>query len=122
MESVWKHSSPVHAGEFFHGACEVFGRETAVVAFLGLGKYRPVEERAVKFLQRITDKLTVLDAAALDLDALPAWTGRMSRRSSCTAWPRSTACSCPTPWAIRCPRAGIWASRSFKARKEGGLQ
>lgn len=74
MESVWKHSSPVHAGEFFHGACEAFGRETAVVAFLGLGKYRPVEERAVKFLQRITDKLTVLDAAALDLGALPAWT------------------------------------------------
>lgn len=74
MESVWKHSSPVHAGEFFHGACEAFGKQTAVVAFLGLGKYRAVEERAVKFLQRITDKLTVLDAAALDLSALPEWT------------------------------------------------
>lgn len=74
MESVWRHSSPVHAGEFFHGACEAFDRETPVVAFMGLGAWRPVEERAVKFLQRITDKLTVLDAAGLDLDALPAWT------------------------------------------------
>lgn len=74
MESVWRHSSPVHAGEFFHGACEAFDKNTPVVAFLGLGDWRPVEERAVKFLQRITDKLTVLDAAALDLSALPAWT------------------------------------------------
>ena len=71
MESVWRHSSPLHAGELFHGACEAIGRETPVVAFLGLGRYRPVEERAVKFLQRITDKLTVLDAAALDLDGIP---------------------------------------------------
>lgn len=74
MESVWRHSSPVHAGEFFHGACEAFSKETPVLAFLGLGPWRPVEERAVKFLQRITDKLTVLDAAALDLDGLPDWT------------------------------------------------
>ena len=71
MESVWRHSSPLNAGELFHGACEAVGRETPVVAFLGLGAYRPVEERAVKFLQRITDKLTVLDAAALDLDGIP---------------------------------------------------
>ena len=71
MESVWRHSSPLHAGELFHGACEAIGRETPVVAFLGLGRYRPVEERAVKFLQRITDKLTVLDAAALDLTGIP---------------------------------------------------
>lgn len=71
MESVWRHSSPLHAGELFHGACEAIGAETPVVAFLGLGPCRPVEERAVKFLQRITRKLTVLDAASLDLSELP---------------------------------------------------
>lgn len=71
MESVWRHSSPLHAGELFHGACEAIGRDTPVVAFLGLGPWRPVEERAVRFLQRITDKLTVLDAAALDLTEIP---------------------------------------------------
>lgn len=42
-----------------------------MVAFLGLGECRPAEERAVKFLQRITDKLTVLDAAVLDLTGIP---------------------------------------------------
>ena len=30
MESVWRHSSPLHAGELFHGACEAIGRETPV--------------------------------------------------------------------------------------------
>jgi len=74
MESIWRHSSPIHAGEFFHGACEAFDKNTSVVAFLGLGKYRAVEERAVKFLERITEKLVVLDARALDLSALPEWT------------------------------------------------
>ena len=71
MESIWIHSSPIHAGEFFHGAFEAIGKETSVFAFLGLGKTRPVEERAVKFLQRITDKLTVLDAQWLDLSLIP---------------------------------------------------
>lgn len=73
MESLWKHSSPLHAGEFFHGAFEAVDDTTAVFALLGLGGTRLVEERAVKFLQRKTKKLTVLDAKALDLSAYPDW-------------------------------------------------
>ena len=67
MESVWRHSSPLHAGELFHGACEAIDKETAVVAFLGIGPWRSVEERAVKFLQRVTDKLTVLDLSLIHI-------------------------------------------------------
>lgn len=74
MESIWIDSSPVHAGEFFHGALEAVDKETPVFAFLGLGKTRALEDRAVKFLQRFTDKLTVLDAKSFDLDMLPEWT------------------------------------------------
>lgn len=44
MESVWRHSSPLHAGELFHGACEAIDKETAVVAFLGIGPWRSVED------------------------------------------------------------------------------
>ena len=73
MESLWKHSSLLHAGEFFHGAFEAVDDTAAVFALLGLGKTRALEERAVKFLQRKTGKLTVLDAAALDLEAYPGW-------------------------------------------------
>ncbi|MEM1485893.1 SIS domain-containing protein [Oscillospiraceae bacterium PP1C4] len=74
MESIWIHSSPLHAGEFFHGAFEAVDNQTAVFAFLGIGKTRPVEERAVEFLQRITPKLTVLDAKAFDMSTVPEWT------------------------------------------------
>ena len=71
MESLWKHSSPIHAGEFFHGAFEAVDETTAVFVLLGIGKTRSLEERAVKFLQRKTKKLIVLDAAALDLSEYP---------------------------------------------------
>lgn len=74
MECIWIHSSPLHAGEFFHGAFEAVDENTAVVAFLGIGKTRPVEERAVIFLRRHTPKLTVVDAAYFDLSELPEWT------------------------------------------------
>lgn len=74
MESVWIHSSPLHAGEFFHGAFEAVDEETPVVAFLGLGKVRALEERAVLFLQRITKKLTVIDARNFVLSSIPEWT------------------------------------------------
>nr|MBR4281155.1 SIS domain-containing protein [Clostridia bacterium] len=73
MESLWKHSSPIHAGEFFHGAFEAVDENTPVLALMGIGKTRSLEERAVKFLQRKTKKLIVLDAAALDLGAYPEW-------------------------------------------------
>jgi len=74
MESIWIDSSAIHAGEFFHGAFEAIDKDTPVFAFLGLGKTRVLEDRAVKFLQRYTDKLTVLDAKSFDLEAFPEWT------------------------------------------------
>ena len=73
MESLWKDSSPIHAGEFFHGACEAFDASTPVLVLMGIGKTRSLEERVVKFLRRKTDKLVVLDAAALDLSVYPAF-------------------------------------------------
>lgn len=73
MESIWIHSSPLHAGELFHGAFEAIDADTAVFAYLGLGNTRPLEERAVKFLQRITKKLTVLDATQADMDSIAPW-------------------------------------------------
>ena len=40
MESLWKHSSPLHAGEFFHGAREAVDDTAAVFALLGPGGTR----------------------------------------------------------------------------------
>ena len=73
MESLWKHSSPIHAGEFFHGACEAVDNTTTVLVLMGMGKTRSLEERVVKFLLRKTKKLIVLDANALDMSEYPAY-------------------------------------------------
>lgn len=73
MESLWKHSSALHAGEFFHGAFEAIDSSSPVLALLGLGPNRQIEERAVKFLLRKTSKLVVIDAASIDLSAYPAF-------------------------------------------------
>lgn len=73
MESIWIHSSPLHAGEMFHGAFEAIDQNTAVFAYLGGGNTRSLEERAIKFLQRITPKLTVLDADSIDLSEIAPW-------------------------------------------------
>ena len=71
MESVWKHSSAIHAGELFHGALEALERDTPVLALAGLGGCRSLEERAIRYLRRKTDRLTVLDAAEFPLEAYP---------------------------------------------------
>ena len=74
MECLWIDSSPLHAGEFFHGAFEAVDKKTPVIAYLGLGRTRPVEVRAVEFLQRFSDKLTTLDAEGFDYGDVAEWT------------------------------------------------
>ncbi len=71
MESVWKHSYAIHAGEFFHGALEAFTQDTPVIALVGLDASRPLEERAVRFLAKKTRKLVVLDAEEFPLEDYP---------------------------------------------------
>ncbi len=71
MESVWKHSYAIHAGEFFHGALEAFTQDTPVIALVGLDASRPLEERAVRFLEKKTGKLIVLDAKEFPLEDYP---------------------------------------------------
>ena len=73
MESLWIDSSPIHAGEFFHGAFEAFDDNTPVLALMGLGSTRVLEERAVIFLQRKTKLLFSIDAESFDLSPIPSW-------------------------------------------------
>jgi len=74
MESLWLDSSQLHAGEFFHGSFEAFDKETVAIALLGSGATRPLDERAVIFLQRKLDRLFVIDAKSFDLNMMPEWT------------------------------------------------
>ena len=67
MEMQWIHSHAIHAGEFFHGPFEVLDKDVPFILLLGLDETRPIEERALKFLQQYGEKLLILDAKQLDL-------------------------------------------------------
>ncbi len=72
MEMQWINSQAVHADEFFHGPFEVIDESARLIALLGTGPTRRMEERARSFLRKYGDprNIMVLDAADLDLSAL----------------------------------------------------
>ncbi len=64
----------------------------------------------MKFLQPKTGKLTVLDAAALDLEAYPGWL-RAPYRTGAHRLARCIATRCPMRWDTLFPRAGTWGGK-----------
>ncbi|GKU83501.1 fructosamine deglycase FrlB [Niallia sp. NCCP-28] len=70
MEMQWIHSHAIHAGEFFHGPFEVLDKDVPFILLLGLDETRPMEERALKFLQEHGEKLLILDAKDLELTSI----------------------------------------------------
>lgn len=64
------HAAAISAGEFLHGPFEVITEDVPVILLKGDDVTRPMAERAERFLQKYTDKLWVLDAAALQLDGM----------------------------------------------------
>lgn len=62
MEQQWIHSNAIHAGEYFHGPFEITEENTPFVILLGLNETRVLDERALNFLKKYSDKVTVLDA------------------------------------------------------------
>lgn len=70
MEMQWKNCAYLHSGEYFHGPFEC--TEEGVFYFLqkSAGRSRVMDQRAEDFLKTHTDKLMVLDALELGLDAV----------------------------------------------------
>ncbi len=70
LEAQWIHSAAFHAGEFFHGPFEVVDKNTPYFCVLGLDETRPMEERALEFLLRYSDKVFAIDAKEFDLSSI----------------------------------------------------
>jgi fructoselysine 6-phosphate deglycase len=68
QEMQWVHSAAIHAGEYFHGPFEVTDIDVPFIALLGLDETRPVEQRAVDFLVKHSDRALVIDAETFGLD------------------------------------------------------
>lgn len=69
MEMQWINSGNFHAGEFFHGPFEIVEEGVPFVLFMNEGKTRPIDSRALTFLQRFGAKVTVLDAKDFGLSS-----------------------------------------------------
>ncbi|MQB08032.1 SIS domain-containing protein [Agrobacterium tumefaciens] len=72
QEMQWVHSQAIHSGEYFHGPFEVTDHDVPFFILLGLGDTRPVDERALAFARKYSEKVVALDAASFDLEGLEA--------------------------------------------------
>lgn len=70
IEMQWINAIAFHAGEFFHGPFEIIEKDSPVVLLLGRSSSRPLEERALKFCQKYTDRLFVIDTMDVDFQGI----------------------------------------------------
>lgn len=62
MEMQWIHSGTFHSGEFFHGPFEIVDKDVPFILLMNEGSTRPIDARALTFLQRFDAKVTTVDA------------------------------------------------------------
>lgn len=62
MEMQWKNSGSFHDGEFFHGPFEITDKDVPFILLMNEGRTRPMDSRALDFLNRFDAKTTVIDA------------------------------------------------------------
>ena len=73
MEMQWINSSNFNSGEYFHGPFELTDSEHNFVLFMADGATRPMDARALTFLQRFDARYVVIDAKDFGLSgAVPA--------------------------------------------------
>ncbi len=70
MEMQWINAPLINTGEFFHGPFEIVDRQAPFVVFLTEGRNRPVDERALGFLQQYGGRITVVDAKELGINRM----------------------------------------------------
>lgn len=69
-EMQWMRTRAVTSSMFFHGTLELVERDVPVYLVKGEDEYRPLDERAEKFLKQYTDKLIVIDTADYKLQGI----------------------------------------------------
>jgi len=78
-EMQWIRTRPVHASDFFHGTLELVEKGVSVVVFKGEDEYRALGDRVEAFVPRYSDRMTLLDTAALPLPGVdPALRGLLA--------------------------------------------
>jgi fructoselysine 6-phosphate deglycase len=70
QEMLWINSSAIHSGEYFHGPFEITDFDVPFILLIGLGNSRKMDERALAFARKYSDRLLVLDAKEFGVEAI----------------------------------------------------
>ena len=68
MEMQWLDSASFSTGEFFHGPFELVEKDKPYLLLVNDGPTRPMDLRALTFMERFDAKVTVVDAKDYGLD------------------------------------------------------
>jgi len=71
-EMHWMRTKSIHAAEFFHGMLEIIDEDTPVVVLQGEDSQRPLTERVIRFLDKISHNYTVIDSRDYEMPGISA--------------------------------------------------
>lgn len=71
MEMQWRHGVPLNAAEFFHGPLEAADHHIPFLVLMSEDNMRPHAERVIRFLEKHTSKLHVIDTSIIELPDFP---------------------------------------------------
>ncbi|MDD3172913.1 MAG: SIS domain-containing protein [Herbinix sp.] len=69
-ECQWLRTKSINSAEFFHGTIELVEKNVLVAIGMGEGLTRPLDERAVNFVQKHTNQLFVFDTKDYELPGI----------------------------------------------------
>lgn len=69
-EMHWMRTKSIHAAEFFHGMLEIIDEDTPVVVLQGEDSQRPLTERVIRFLEKVSSNYTVIDSKDYDIPGI----------------------------------------------------
>lgn len=70
QEMLWVNSSAINSGEYFHGPFEITDFDVPFILLVGLGNARKMDERALAFAKKYSERLLVLDAKEFGIEAV----------------------------------------------------
>lgn len=72
QEMQWIHSQAIHSGEYFHGPFEITDDIVPFIILMGTGACRKLDERALAFARKFTDRILLLDVETMDTAGIDA--------------------------------------------------
>lgn len=71
LEMQRLHAAYIHSGEYFHGPFETTDRDVPMILLMNIGRNRPLDERALRFLETYAPRRTVIDVQDTGVAKLP---------------------------------------------------